>query len=93
MTARQVVDRVLVLIHRNEEVAGRVLSPPRVLSMTAITGAQIAQVEPAAGQQEPAYQGIVWVVRAEGTFTTNRGPNRMDPPTATTGFYVLADVD
>ena len=93
MTARQVSERVLALIHRNEEIAGRVMMPPRVLSLTATTGAGIAAIEPAAGQHEPVLQGIVWVVRAEGTFTTNRGPNRGVPPTATTGFYVLADVD
>lgn len=77
----------------NQEIAGQVAMPPKILRLTATTGARIAEVEPSAGQQQPAEPGIVWVVRAEGRFTTNRYPPGAKPSVATSGFYVVSDSD
>jgi hypothetical protein len=57
------------------------------------TGDRVDRFEPAAGRADPPDGQIVWVVRAEGTFTTRRGPPGAAPVIAASGFYVIADVD
>lgn len=77
MTATQVADRVLSLIRGNEVAVGHVLKPARILS------------EIASG----AAPTIVWLVRAEGTFTNNRTGPGGSPGTATSGYYRISDAD
>jgi hypothetical protein len=43
--------------------------------------------------QITAKPGIVWFVRAEGTFTNNRYPPGAKPPVATSGYYEISDAD
>lgn len=93
MTPEQVTGRVMGLIQRNEELAGQVAKPPKILRMTVTTLAPVPQVEANAGQVSPAHDEIVWVVRAGGTFTTNRYPPGAKPPVATSGYYVISDQD
>src|SRR5665811_333942 len=77
MPPRQVEDLIIGMIHRNEAMAGQVIRPPRIVSMTA----------------SATTQGIEWDVRAEGTFTTNRFPPGASPGAAATGYYVISDSD
>ena len=77
MTATQVADRVLSLIHGSELAVGHVLKPARILS------------ESASG----AGPTMVWLVRAEGTFKNNRVPPGGNPGFAASGYYKIGDAD
>lgn len=92
MTARQVADLVVSQIQRNEALLGRSVAPIRILSVIAVAGDRIGEVQPGAAALSPPVSGIVWVVRAEGTFTTNRGL-ASPPPTAASGYYLVLDAD
>jgi hypothetical protein len=45
------------------------------------------------GVRRTGRPSIVWVVRAQGTFTTLRGRLGAKLPIAMTGYYVIADLD
>jgi hypothetical protein len=91
MTPEQVAGIVIAHIHNNEQVAGRVVAPARIVRMTVTTPGGVSRVEPNAGQPGVAAPDIVWVVRAFGTFTTRRGLRENGPKIAGSGFYVIAD--
>jgi hypothetical protein len=91
MTVDEVEAAVLRQIHAMEEIAGTVVRPPAILSVTATTAAGVATLEPGSGQQEPPALGIQWLVRAEGTFTNNRTPPGGSPMIAATGFFIIDD--
>jgi len=93
MTPYGVAHEVMNRIKAMEQMAGRVAAPPRIVSMTATSAAGISRLEPNAGSGQLPAGGIAWLVRAEGTFTTNRYPPGAEPPVATSGFYVLSDAD
>jgi hypothetical protein len=77
MTPQQVEAQVIALIHANEAIAGQILRPPRVVSMTA----------------QGSTGGVLWDVQAEGTFTTNRYPPGASPGVSATGHYLISDSD
>ena len=83
-------------IRSNEAIVGRALAPPRILRISVTTSDRVGRFEGGAGngplQRPDGRPPIVWVVRAQGTFTTPRGLGARRP-TATTGYYVIADVD
>jgi hypothetical protein len=71
-------------IHMMETIAGRVLRPPRILRVTANRG----------GPAAPGFDPVTWIVFAEGTFATNRGPSqRVVPLMAPTGQFEISDAD
>jgi hypothetical protein len=71
-------------IHMMETIAGRVLRPPRILRVTANRG----------GPAAPGFDPVTWIVVAEGTFATNRGPSpRPVPLMAPTGQFEISDAD
>lgn len=79
MTATEVADLVLEWIHKSEVVVGHALKPARIVSISA-SGGPVA--------------GVVWVVKAEGTFVTNRtGPGGPPMMTGTSGYYRISDSD
>lgn len=92
MAPDQIAELVIEQIHQMEEIAGQVLRPPRVLSMTATTAAGVSRLEPNAGRPDNlAADDIQWLVRAEGTFTTLRGRVGANLPVVATGFFVVSD--
>ena len=97
MTPDQVARIVLAGIRDNEAIVGRALAPRRILRMSVTTSDRVNRIEPGAGNDPQQRQGgqtsIVWVVRAQGTFATRRIRLGAQAPTATTGFYVIADSD
>ena len=97
MTPDQVAGIVLGGIRDNEVIVGRPLAPPRILHMSVTTSDNVGRLEPGAGndpQLRPFGQpSVVWVVRAQGTFATRRIRLGAQAPTATTGYYVIADAD
>ena len=71
-------------IHGMESIAGRVLRPPRILRVTANRG----------GPAAPGFDGVTWIVVAEGTFATNRGRGPGPGiPAAPTGRFEISDAD
>lgn len=71
-------------IHMMEGIAGRTLRPPRILRITANRG----------GPAAPGFDPVTWIVVAEGTFATDRGPtNRVVPLMAPTGHFEISDAD
>ena len=87
---------VLGQIRDAEGMVGGSLAPPRILRMTVTTSDRVSGIEPGSGdglpQRPEGAPFIVWVVRSEGTFSTdrNRGPH---PMTASSGYMVIADLD
>ncbi|HET7031242.1 MAG TPA: hypothetical protein VFI34_12075 [Candidatus Limnocylindrales bacterium] len=92
-TADEVAAIVLRAIHANEIGLGRVLSPARIIRMSVTLASRVRAIEPNAGQGQPAANRTVWVVRAFGTFTTNRGPANAQLDAAGSGYYVIDDGD
>jgi hypothetical protein len=92
LTPGQVADLAVAEIGRNEAILGRTLAPVRLLSITAVPGERIDDVEPGAARLAPPVTGIVWVVRAEGTLATDRGL-ASPRPSATSGYYLVLDAD
>lgn len=93
MSPDRVSSLVLGRIHDMEMMVGHVLRPARIVSMTATSGRDVALLEPDAGVEQAAQGAVVWLVRAEGTFTTNRLPPGGKPPVSPSGYYVIADAD
>jgi hypothetical protein len=84
LTVADVSAIVIGQIHSMETIAGRVLRPPRILRITANRG----------GQAAPGFDPVTWIVKAEGTFATNRGgPSGGAIPAAPTGQFEIADAD
>jgi hypothetical protein len=80
MTLQDVADLVITRIHRMEREAGRVVKPPRILSIRAFA----TQV------------GVQWQVEAEGTFTSHRAlglSTSSSLPVAASGHFVVLDAD
>jgi hypothetical protein len=90
-SAGAVADQVVGLIHDSEASLGRTLAPIRIIRVTAIDSNRVAEVEPGAGVEVGPPPTTVWVVRAEGTFTSNRPRN--GPISAASGYYVISDKD
>jgi hypothetical protein len=93
MTTGEVSTIVLAQIHAMETTQGRVVTPARIVSITATTSAGVARLEPDAGQRQPPDPGIEWLVQAEGTFTNERTPPGAAAMVASSGFFVIADGD
>ena len=93
LTPAQVADIAIGRIHEMEQVAGRAAKPARVLNITATTPAGVPRLEPRAGQGGAAVPGVLWLVRAEGTFTNSRTPPGAEPMVATSGYLVISDAD
>ena len=97
MTPEQVARIVLAGIRDSEAIVGRALAPRRILRMSVTTSDRVGRFETGAGndpQLRPVGQpSIVWIVRAQGTFATRRIRLGAQAPTATTGYYVIADAD
>jgi len=74
-----------------ERMAGKIVASPKIVRMTATSAAGVSRLEPGAGVPEPIPGGIQWVVRAEGTFTTNRGPMTGAAGVAASGFFLISD--
>jgi hypothetical protein len=83
MTPAEVEQLALEQIHSMEQMAGVVLRPARVLRITANAG----------GVAAPGFDGVTWLVDAEGTFATNRGPVAGAVPPAPTGHFEISDAD
>jgi hypothetical protein len=81
------LDRIAAAAANYGEVA-----PARILSLTATTAARVSHFEPGAVFERPSPDVIVWIVRAEGTFGTRRGPE-LAPSTGSSGFFLLSDED
>ena len=93
LTAEQVAGIVIDHIRSDERAAGRVVAPARIVRMSVTTWSGAARIEPNAGRPDPPSNEAVWVVRAFGTFTTQRGRNGAQPAAAGSGYYVIADAD
>lgn len=93
MTADQVAEVAVRQLRQMEKSAGRTAAPARVLSMTATTAEGVVRLEPAAGQDSLLTAGIVWLVRAEGTFTNNRTPPGAESLVAPSGYFIISDAD
>lgn len=97
LTPRMRPDDVAAIAFRQiaamESMAGRVVAAPRIWRLTATTAAGIVRLEPGAGQGDPMPEGINWLVRAEGTFTTNRGPVGGAAGVAASGFFIISDAN
>lgn len=93
MRPEQVAAIVINQIHGMERLAGRVVVAPRILRITATSAAAVSRLEPGAGEPGQPELGIEWVVRAEGTFTTNRGPVSGAASVAGSGFFQISDGD
>ena len=91
MTPDQVAAAALERIHAMERTVGHVAKQAQIVSMTATTAAGVARLEPRHGGASTP--GTLWLVRAEGTFANNRTPPGGEPLFATTGFFVISDVD
>lgn len=89
MDPHVVAEIVRTQIHGMEQIVGRTVVPVRVIRLTATTSDRVARIEPTSGKGIRA-AGIVWVVRAVGTFTTQRGRG-VQKPTAESGFFVIDD--
>jgi hypothetical protein len=84
MTIADVSAVAFTEIHMMETIAGRVLRPPRILKVTANRG----------GPAAPGFDPVTWIVVAEGTFATNKGPSaRPVPLMAPTGHFEISDAD
>lgn len=73
----EVADHAIYWIHVMEKQVGRVVTPAKVLRLSATSRPGV---------------GIVWRVTAEGTFTTDRG-FAVGPRVAASGYWVIADAD
>ena len=73
MSPAEVSGRVVEAMQDMERFVGRVEKPARVLGMTATTAPGIVAIAAGAGGMLPAPEGILWLVRAEETFTNPRG--------------------
>lgn len=93
MQPDQVAAIVLHDIANMEKTAGTVLAAPRILRITATTAGGVARLEPGSGVGDPMPAGIQWLVRAEGTFMSNRGPVNGAAGAAASGFYVIDDAN
>ncbi|MGH2455499.1 MAG: hypothetical protein ACRDHD_04500 [Candidatus Limnocylindria bacterium] len=90
LTPREVGELVLAKLETNERDLGRILVPARIRSVTAVDASGLTEVEPDIGEENPQPDGIVWIVRADGTFVANRG--RIDEPiTSPSGYYLISD--
>jgi hypothetical protein len=76
-------------LRANEAQLGRAVAEIRILSIAAIRASDVGQAEPSANL--PPGDGIVWVIRARGTFVAQRGP-RFEPESADSGYFVISDV-
>lgn len=59
-------------------------------TVTAVVGSEVASIEPSAAIDPSGAGSIVWVVRARGTFISERGPNP-EPITASSGYILVDD--
>jgi hypothetical protein len=89
----QVGTAALARIHAMEQSAGHVVRPARILSIAATTSDGLARLDPDLGFGQPIAPGILWLVKAEGTFTNNRTPPGGDPAAEGTGYFVYSDAD
>ncbi len=97
MAPAEVAAIVFDHIHADERLLGRVVSPVGIVRMTVTRSSRVGAVEPEAGKPGPGAPGandVVWVVRALGTFTSQRAADGGKPlPEAGSGFYVITDAD
>ena len=77
LTPDDVTAQVLHSIQVMERAAGRVVAPPRIVSIRASSGAW----------------GIQWEIRAEGTFIAWRAGRGARWEPAASGHFVIADAD
>jgi hypothetical protein len=93
MRPDQVAGIVLRQISAMERTAGKAVAAPRIVRMTATSAAGVSRLEPNAGVPEAPPGGTRWLVRAEGTFMSNRGPVSGASGVAGTGFLIIDDAN
>jgi hypothetical protein len=93
MPPEQVAEVAMGQLRLMEQWAGRTAAPARVLRLTATTADGVVRLEPAAGSGSALTAGIVWLVRAEGTFTNVRTPPGVEAMVARSGYLIISDAD
>jgi hypothetical protein len=93
MTPEEVEAVAIQQIHLMEGMVVAAVQPPKILAITATTASGVETLEPGSGHQAPPVPGIQWLVRAEGTFTNDRGPSGASQAIAPTGYFVIDDAD
>jgi hypothetical protein len=94
MPPDQVSEVAMGQLRLMEQWAGRTAASARVLSMTATTAEGVVRLEPAAGAGSSLTASVVvWLVRAEGTFTNVRTPPGVEPMIARSGYLIISDAD
>lgn len=93
MAPNDVAELVLERIHAMEATLGHTEKPARIISVTATTAGGVARLGPDAGRGDAPALGVQWVVRAEGTFINDRMPPGAEPMVATSGYFVISDLD
>lgn len=95
LAPRLTPEEVASIVRRQNEGSEAIvgmLAPLRIQRVTVTTANRVGSIEAAAGGDGMDGALVVWVVRAQGTFTTRRGLGAR-PPTATSGYYVIDDGD
>lgn len=72
---------------------GQTAMSARVISMTATTAEGVVRRERSAGSGSSLGSGIVWLIRAEGTFTNSRTPPGVAAIVASSGYVIISDAD
>jgi hypothetical protein len=87
---RSVNEVEAIVVAQLEDAAERfgALAPIRIVRVVATQEGRAVRFEPSWTAEDP--DRVVWLVRAEGTFVSLRGPDP-GPLTAERGFYVIDD--
>ena len=89
-TAAEAAAATLDQIARNEELLDETLAAPRIVSVEAYAGSDVPG-EFGGGNGNFSDWPVIWVVRAEGTFTSFFGGPSANPSTGNDGYYVFDD--
>jgi hypothetical protein len=93
MSPGDVAARVTAVVEDMESVAGGVKTPLQIISMTATSPAGLARLDPVLTLERLPADEVVWLVRAKGTFATDRGRTNEIPRVWDSGYVVVADSD